>query len=239
MFALPTAGVLTLSLLAFATTPLRGQPSVRPGDAVPLDSTTALTPINARVVWVDYRGRRALHLAPREGHEHDTDQHMLAVLDQTDFHNGVIEVDVAGQRRAGYSTRSDTLGYKGMIGVTFRLRGDSGERIYVRPHNARLTDQLYRNYATQYESTPEYPFDRLRHESPGVYESYVDLEPGMWTRLTIEVSGTDARLYVNGAAQPCLIVHDLKLGDTRGRIALWSRISTDAYFSNLRVARKP
>jgi hypothetical protein len=35
-----------------------------------LDSTTKLEPINARVLWVDYRGRRALKIAPLEGHEH-------------------------------------------------------------------------------------------------------------------------------------------------------------------------
>jgi hypothetical protein len=53
-----------------------------------------------------------------------------------------------------------------------------------------------------------------------MYESYVDLEPGAWTKLRIEVSGTKARMFVNGAAQPCLIVNDLKNGDGRGKIAL-------------------
>ncbi|MGC2198219.1 MAG: hypothetical protein WA628_26345, partial [Terriglobales bacterium] len=83
------------------------------------------------------------------------------------------------------------------------------------------------------------PWNRLREESPGVYESYVDLEPGSWTKLRIEVSGTKARLYVNGATQPCLVVNDLKLGDGRGKIALWTRVSTDAYFSNLKVETAP
>lgn len=53
--------------------------------------------------------------------------------------------------------------------------------------------------------------------------------------MRIEVSGAKARLYVNGAAQPCLVVNDLKHGTSRGRIALWTRISSEAYFSNLRV----
>jgi hypothetical protein len=72
-----------------------------------------------------------------------------------------------------------------------------------------------------------------------VYESYVDLEPGAWTKLRIEVSGVKARLYVNNAAQPCLIVNDLKLGEGHGKLALWTRVSTDAYFSNLRVDPAP
>jgi hypothetical protein len=192
--------------------------------------------INGRVLWIDYRGRRALHLAPLVGHEHDTDQEMSVVLTGTDFHDGVIEVDVAGARRAGYSTAGDSTGVKGMIGVSFRVRGDSAERFYIRPQNARLDDELFRNRSTQYESSPDHSWLRLRQESPGVYESYVDLEPGAWTALRIEVSGKTARLYVNGAHQPCLIVNALALGDGHGAIALWSRISTDAYFSRLRVS---
>ena len=41
----------------------------------------------------------------------------------------------------------------------------------------------------------------LRKENPGVYESYVDLESGTWTRLKVVATGTQARLYVNGAAR--------------------------------------
>ena len=128
--------------------------------------------------------------------------------------------------------------YKGFIGVSFRVRGDSAERFYIRPENARLNNQLFRNRSTQYESSPDYTWQRLRSEDPGVYESYVDLEAGGWTRLRIEVSGRQARLYVNGASQPALIVNDLKHGESQGAIGLWTRISSDAYFSNLRVERK-
>ena len=67
------------------------------------------------------------------------------------------------------------------------------------------------------------------------YDSYVDLEAGAWTKMRIEVAGTRARLYVNGAAQPCLIVNDLKLGEVRGQIGLWAHVATDAYFSHLKV----
>jgi hypothetical protein len=203
-----------------------------------LDSNTKLEAQNARLLWVDYRGRRALKLAPREGHEHDVDQAMAAVLTESDFQNGVIEVDVSGARRSGYSTTADSTGFKGIVGISFRVRGDSAERLYVRPENSRVSDQLYRNRSTQYESDPDFPWQRLRQEHPGMYESYVDIESGAWTKLRIEVSGTTARLYVNGATEPSLVVNDLKHGERRGRIALWARISSDAYFSNLRVESK-
>jgi len=75
----------------------------------------------------------------------------------------------------------------------------------------------------------------LRNENPGVYESYVDLNAGAWTRIKIVVAGTRAQLYVNGADQPCLIVNDLKLGDSHGKVALWIGSDTEAYFANLSV----
>ena len=224
-------GVLLICVAAVA----RAQSSSTRSLKLSLDSPTTLELNNARALWLEYRGRRALKLSPLVGHEHDTDQEMMAIVPGSDFHDGVIEVDVSGARRSGYSTAEDVSGFKGIVGLTFRIRGDSAERFYVRPENSRLDNQLFRNRSTQYESSPDYPWQRLRAEHPGEYESYVDLEPGAWTTLRIEVSGSKARLFVNGARQPCLVVNDLKHGDSHGPIALWARISSEAYFSNLRV----
>jgi hypothetical protein len=217
----------------FAAATLGAQP--HPGPT--LDSATRFKVVNARIEWVQHAGRRALKLAPLAGHEHDTDQEMIAILDDTDFRDGVIEVDVSGARRAGYDA-GNAAAHKGHIGVSFRVRADTAERFYVRPENAVLDDQLFRNRSIQYEADPAFPFNRLRQDSPGVYESYAPMTPGAWTRLRIDVSGGKARLYVNGARQPSLIVNDLKNGVGHGKIALWARISTDAYFSNLRIETK-
>ena len=43
----------------------------------------------------------------------------------------------------------------------------------------------------QYASDPEFPWYRLRKESPGVYESYADMEAGAWTTMKIDVTGTN------------------------------------------------
>ena len=216
-----------------------GQATKMPNSSTALDDSTKFELVNAGTKWVEYRGRHALKLAPLPGHEHAQNEELMAILADSDFKNGTIELDVSGARRAGYSTAEDERGFKGMIGVSFHIQGDKRETIYVRPENARLDDQVFRNRSTQYESIPDFPWNLLREQSPGVYESYVDLDPGAWTKLRIEVAGTKARLYVNGATQPCLIVNDLKLGEARGKIALWSRVSTDAYFSNLRVEPAP
>lgn len=230
----PSGAATILASLLVMPLPVAAQSATTGTADITLDPVTRLELINARALWVDYRGRRALKLAPLEGREHATDQEMAAVLAGSEFRDGVIEVDVAGARRDGYAT-DNASAFKGFIGVSFRIRGDSAERFYLRTENARLESQLFRNRSTQYEAVPAWPWNRLRQEQPGVYESYVDLEPGAWTRLRIEVSGTTARLYVNGATQPALVVDDLRHGESRGAIGLWARISSDAYFSNLRV----
>src|SRR4051812_33675384 len=218
----------------FAGATLRGHASRAQDPAIPLDSNTRFRVVNARIEWVEHAGRRALRLAPLAGHEQDTDQEMIAVLENTNLRDGVIEVDVSGARRLGYAA-DNAAAHKGHVGVSFRVRGDTAERFYVRPENAVLDDQLFRNRSIQYESDPGFPFQRLRRESPGVYEAYAQMIPGAWTRLRIEVSGSKARLFVNGAKEPSLIVNDLKNGVGDGKIALWARISSDAYFSNLRI----
>jgi hypothetical protein len=147
------------------------------------------------------------------------------------FHNGTIELDVAGLPG---SRASDTA--RGFVGVSFRI-ADNGrmETFYIRPTNGRSTDQLRRNHSVQYVSSPDWPWERLRKETPGVYESYADLEPGEWTHLKLVVKGTELSAYVGTATQPTLLVHDLKLGDVTGGVALWIGPGTDAYFKDLRV----
>ena len=68
-----------------------------------------------------------------------------------------------------------------------------------------------------------------------MYESYTDLLTGAWTHVKVEVSGVRARLFVNGATQPTLIVNELKRGASSGQIALWIGAGTDAYFRDLRI----
>jgi hypothetical protein len=153
-----------------------------------------------------------------------------AVVKGSRFHNGTVEVELAGKPAVGAGG-----GARGFIGIAFRMQGNRYEYIYLRPTNGRADDQVRRNHSTQYGAWPDFDYDRLRKESAEKYESYVDLEPGVWARYRIVVEGTKARLYVNGAAQPCLIVNDLKLGDSEGAIALWVGPGTEGYFANLKI----
>ena len=196
-----------------------------------LDSTKDLTMIGGKAEPVTYKGRGAVHLVPAPSSD-NSDEDMIAILAGPDFKDGTIEVDVAGAPLNGAPADS-----RGFIGIAFRVqeKGQKGEYFYIRPTNARCDDQLRRNHTTQYVSAPDYPWQRLRRENPGVYESYADMDTGAWTRMKIVVTGTKALLYVNGASQPALVVNDLKLGESHGQIGLWAHSTTDAYFSNLTV----
>jgi hypothetical protein len=155
----------------------------------------------------------------------------MVILDKVRFKNGAIDVDVAGAPAKGAPEDA-----RGFIGVVFRVQPDSRfEIIYLRPTNSHAGDQLRRNHTTQYSSEPDWPWDRLRNESPGMYESWVDMETGKWTHMRIEVHGTDASLYVNHALNPCLIIHGLKLGDGEGGVGLWMGQDTEGYFKDLKI----
>src|SRR5882757_1624028 len=103
----------------------------------------------------------------------------------------------------------------------------------------RMGGRMTRFAGTTRPSTPlpEFDFDRLRKESPEKYESYVDLEPGVWTKYRIVIDGTKARLFVHGAAQPCLMVNDMKFGDSEGAVALFVGPGTEGYFANLKITQ--
>ena len=130
---------------------------------------------------------------------------------------------------------------RGFVGVAFRVNLDAAKDVakydcfYLRPTNGRADDQVRRNHSTQYISYPDFPWFRLRKEFPEKYESYADVVPGEWTKLKIEVQGEKARLYVQGAPQPALVVNDLR--QAQGTIALWVGTETIAHFANLRVSQ--
>lgn len=201
--------------------------------AVPLgaQSVDKLDGKNASVAQTNFKGRSAIQVVAAPDAANATS---YAVVKDVSFRDGTIEVDLAGQPAAGAGGFA-----RGFIGIAFRLQGDGTyEYIYLRPTNGRADDQVRRNHSTQYSAHPSFDFARLRQEAPEKYESYVDLETGVWTKYKIEVDGARARLYVHGAAQPCLIVNDLKLEPKAGGVALWVGPGTEGYFSNLKITAK-
>ena len=217
----------TLCLLCLATLAAAQQPSLS-------NLVTGRTRSSTAVITT-HDGSRALRLLPR----HPSDPGYapggpMLFLNTLRFHNGAIDIDVSGTPAQGAPADA-----RGFIGVAFRVHSESRfEIIYIRPTNSHADDQLRKNHTTQYSADPDWPWDRLRKESPGVYESWADMEPGRWTHMKIVVHGTHAALYINHARNACLIVHDLKLGDVEGGIGLWMGEDTEGYFKDLTITKE-
>jgi hypothetical protein len=218
-------------LLGISASPITAEPNAI---TVPSNDASLVLPRNVTVKAARYGGSDALEVrlsGPYLGPDKDT----FAFVPDVDFHDGTIEVDVAG------SPLPDAPpGARGFVGIAFRIDAAVGsfscEGFYIRPTNGRAEDQVRRNHSTQYFSYPGHDFERLRREAPGQYESYADLVPGEWTHLRLEVSGAAARLFVGTAPQPVLIVHDLKHGpDAHGTVGLWVDNGTDGHFRNLSI----
>jgi hypothetical protein len=197
--------------------------------SVPLDK---VEPASASLLatTVDVDGKRALRVTDMSA-SNAGDEARLLVLPATQFRNGTIELELSGDVKPG----SDS-GARGFVGLAFRVKtGTQFELFYLRPTNGRANDQLRRNHALQYVSSPGYPWEFLREKFPGRYESYADMVPGKLIPIRITVDGTRARLYINNATQPALVLDDLKQGDSEGAIALWVGPGTIAHFTALRV----
>jgi hypothetical protein len=195
-----------------------------------LDAIEKLELHHLKADIVTYLGRAAVRIANSGVLDSEYGED-LAIVRGVSLRDGTIEVTVSGD-----TTPDAPPELRGFVGLAFRVTDRSHfECLYIRPKNGRSEDQLQRNHSTQYISIPGFLWDKLRSETPGKYESYVDLAPGQWTKLAIEVKGRIAKLYVNGAEQPTLIVNDLKQPLSNGGIALWVGQGTIAHFADLKV----
>ena len=165
----------------------------------------------------------------------DGELNPLVVIDGLEFSSGVIEAEIAGAPAPDAGE-----GARGFVGIAFRMQKDTKtyDAFYLRPTNGRAEDQVRRNHSAQYISNPAWPWPRLRKETPEKYEAYVDLEPGVWTKVKIEVRGEQARLYVHDQPQPTLVITDVKTGaQGTGAVALWVGPGTIAHFRNVTIRK--
>ena len=190
-----------------------------------------LTPHQVEISSVRYKGLEAIRVMESAV---STAEDKIAIITKTQMTNGVISGCVAGDVGANAGPRA-----RGFVGIAFRIAEDvsSFEAIYLRPANARAQDQLRRNHSVQYISFPEFPWHKLRKETPGRYESYADMALGDWIHYRLEVHGDVARLFLDNADHPALIVNDLKLGERSGAVGLWIGPGTEAHFTNITIEK--
>lgn len=191
-----------------------------------LNDGSDLTVQGLKVEPAEYLGRKAVRLTKESGGDG------FALIKDLEFQDGTIEADVAVR-----TTTPPGVRMPGFLGIAFRARNDGShyELFYLRPGNSSSEDQSMRNHTVQYCAEPGFDWYHLRRMWPWVYESHADLALEKWIHMKFEVAGRRAKLYLNGSAEPALVVDGLKGEDLKGGVALWGFSGEESYFSNLKV----
>src|SRR5207302_9434228 len=168
MKSLIAAIVVLVSLAVGARGQTPGPHAAVKTTTVPLDRLNEQQTRNVTTEWVTYKGRRALRVidtAPPDV----ADGIQLVIFNKTEFRDGTIQIELTGEP----SPTARSTAPRGFVGVAFRVNLDAAKDVakyecfYLRPTNGRADDQVRRNHSTQYISHPDFPWFRLRKESPG------------------------------------------------------------------------
>ena len=153
----------------------------------------------------------------------------MAWFDGLDFGNGTIEFDVKGKN----------VVQRSFIGIAFHGVDDTTyDAVYFRPFNFRSDDPARRAHSVQYVSQPQYTWDKLRTDHPGMYEKPVNQapDPDGWFHARIVVVSPRVSVFVNESKEPCLVVEQLN-DRRRGSLGLWVGNGSGGDFANLKVTR--
>jgi hypothetical protein len=151
-------------------------------------------------------------------------------LKDIEFTYGTIELDIRG--------RNEFL--NSFPGIAFYASDTSRnyDVVYFRPFNFRHADPVRRTWSVQYMSLPEYPYDRLRKENTGQFESEIipNPKPEDWIHARIVIQKDSIKVYVNGMDKPSLTVRTLQ-NRSKGLFGLWTD-ATVAEFANLVIKKE-
>jgi hypothetical protein len=149
----------------------------------------------------------------------------LALVRNFTFSEGTLEIDLrgAGQHHASF------------LGLVFGVvDARTFEAVYFRPFRFVDDDPDARSHAVQYVAWPEYTWEKLRKDKPGVYETAIQPvpDPAGWFHVRVEVTTQKVSVSIDGSTQPCLVVD--RLGHREGDVGLWVD-SMPGAFRNLRI----
>ncbi len=175
---------------------------------------------NRAATSTEMDGRPAVRLDERLGDG-------VAYWPNLTFSNGSIEFDVRGRNVPGRS----------FLGVAFHgLDETTFDAVYFRPFNFRAEDPARRGHALQYIAHPKHTWFSLRQAYPEQYENPIAVppDPSEWLHVRIEVAHPKVSVFVNGAAEPDLVVNQLSDRKT-GWVGFWVGNGSDGEFANLKL----
>jgi hypothetical protein len=149
-------------------------------------------------------------------------------LNDYDFQDGTIELDIKGRDLQGQS----------FVGVAFNGQDNEHyDAVYFRPFNFENPER--REHSVQYIALPAYDWSVLREATPGKYENFVKPvpRPDHWFHARIEIGFPRVSVFINGASSPSLEVDQINLRG-HGKIGLWVGNGSEGWFKNISVRRK-
>jgi hypothetical protein len=149
----------------------------------------------------------------------------LALVRNVTFSEGTLEIDLRGGGKQEAS----------FLGLAFGVAdARTFEAVYFRPFRFADEDADARRHAVQYVAWPDYTWEQLRKDKPGVYEAAVQPvpDPAGWFHVRIDVTKQQVSVSVDGRTQPCLVVD--RLAHRTGDVGLWVD-SMPAAFRNLHI----
>jgi hypothetical protein len=153
----------------------------------------------------------------------------LLWLNDFNFSNGVIELDIKGKNAPGQS----------FVGFAFHgLSNDTFDAVYFRPFNFKNPDR--NSHSIQYISMPENDWSTLRNAFPGKYENTVNPVPDPvddWFHAKIVVSYPNVKVYVNGSEEATLEIEQIS-DQKQGNVGLWVGNGSEGWFKNIVITKK-
>jgi len=196
-------------LLAFITALLVAGPACsQTPGALSVPADTTHWTLEGKAEVTDYQGRHCLFLDGAQ-----------VTLRDLELRDGVIDVDVA------------TPASRGFFGLMFRIDGSNAEWVYLRQHRSGYPD------AMQYTPILNTGLNWQLYNGPG-FTGAVDIPKDKWFHLRLELTGAQAKFYVEDMAKPALVMDDLKSGLQKGSVAL-AVLTGATYFSNFEIRTTP
>lgn len=181
-----------------------------------------ISKVNRSIELSDYQEDQILSLDAKEGSG-------LAQLDNIDFEEGTIELDIKGENTPGRS----------FVGIAFNIQNDTTyEAIYFRPFNFQSPEKIRREHSIQYVSHPENGWRKLRSERPGEFEAEYDSppDPNDWFRVRVSIS--EGKVEVEDYISGKVLFKSIRLTDTESnKIGFWTGFNSRGSFRKLRIIK--
>ena len=153
----------------------------------------------------------------------------LGILEDIEFDNGIIEVELKGENNPG----------KSFIGIAFNIQDkDTYEVIYFRPFNFVAEEQIRKDHMVQYIFHPEFTWRKLREERTGEFEDEIPNPPNPddWFKAIIKIKNKKIEVYVNEISKPVLSI-DRITSPKSNKIGIWAGYGSSGRYRNLKLRK--